>query len=82
MTKNTSGLILPTLIISTLALTSCSKSSDSGNAESFTDIEKDVVANFVNNTAVPQYTSLVAAGILLIAAVTAAAGGTLSIKSP
>jgi len=51
--------------VSALALTSCSKSSDSGTAESFTDIEKDVVDNFVNNTAVPQYTSLVAAGSAL-----------------
>jgi len=65
MTKNISGLLFSTLMIFTLALTSCSKSSDSGNAESFTDIEKDVVDNFVNNTAVPQYTSLVAAGTAL-----------------
>jgi len=65
MTRNISGLLLPTLMISTLTLTSCSKSSDSGNAESFTNIEKDVIDNFVNNTAIPQYTSLVAAGTAL-----------------
>jgi len=72
-TSNTSGLrssissalLLLAILISALALTSCTKSSDSGNAESFTDIEKDVVDNFVNNTAVPQYTSLVAAGTAL-----------------
>ncbi|HVU58137.1 MAG TPA: imelysin family protein [Puia sp.] len=65
MIKNTSNLMLSTLAASVLALTSCSKSSDSGSVESFTDLEKDVVTNFVNNTAVPQYTSLVAAGTAL-----------------
>ena len=44
------------------SLSACSKSSDSGStAESFTSIESDVITNFVNNTALPQYNSLFAA---------------------
>jgi predicted lipoprotein len=61
---------LSTLVATVLALSSCTKSSDSGNAEIFTDIEKDVLDNFVNNTAIPQYTSLVATGTALSSDIT------------
>src|SRR5882757_4735521 len=52
-------------VVCTLVLGACNKSSDSGSAESFTSIESDVIKSFVNNTALPQYDSLVKTGTAL-----------------
>lgn len=54
--KHIPGILSVCLILS--GLTSCSKSSDSGAVESFTDLEKDVITNFVNNVAIIQYADL------------------------
>jgi predicted lipoprotein len=61
--------LLSFLILGGVTLTACQKSSDSGNAESFTSIETDVISDFVNKTAVPQYTTLAQGGIALSTAV-------------
>jgi predicted lipoprotein len=65
MIKNRPGFLLPSLIVSMLALFSCSKSSDSGTGESFTEIEKDLISDFVYKTALPQYNDLDKSGISL-----------------
>lgn len=48
-----------------LTLGACHKATTSLNTESFTDIETDVINDFVNKTALPQYDSLVAANTTL-----------------
>jgi len=58
-------VLYPAVIICGLALSACSKSSDSGSTQSFTSIETDVINDFVNKTALPQYNSLVSAGATL-----------------
>src|SRR5438105_15853358 len=62
MTRNISNLIYSSLALCSLTFSSCSKSSDSASSEAFPDVEKDVINNFVNNTAVPQYDNLVITG--------------------
>lgn len=59
------SLLISSAFLCSMILGSCSKSSDSGNTQPFTTVETDVMTSFVNNTAVPQYTSLVAAGSTL-----------------
>lgn len=63
----TSGkLALSCAMLYCMSLSACSKSSDSGSAgESFTSIESDVINNFVNQTALPQYNSLFATATIL-----------------
>ena len=63
--------IFASIILSGALFASCSKSSDSGNSEPFTTVETNVMTSFVNNTALPQYTNLVAAGITLNSAISA-----------
>jgi len=64
-------ILIPAVVLFTLALGSCSKSADSGsNSETFTQIESDVITDFVNKTGLPQYDSLVAAGKALNTAIT------------
>lgn len=58
-------IFVVSIFLFSVVTSSCNKSSDSGTTESFAAIETDVVNNFVNNTALPQYTSLVAAGATL-----------------
>lgn len=53
-----------------LAFGACSKSSNSSNTESFTQIETDVMTDFVNKTGLPQYDSLVSAAKALNTAIT------------
>ncbi|HTJ10745.1 MAG TPA: imelysin family protein [Dinghuibacter sp.] len=48
-----------------LTLGACHKATTSLNTESFADIETDVINDFVNKTALPQYDSLVAANTAL-----------------
>lgn len=62
-------ILLSCLILGGVTLAACNKSSDGGTAESFTSIENDVITDFVNNTAVPQYTTLAQGGIALSTAV-------------
>ena len=62
-------IFLSTVLIYCIALGACNKSSDSGNSESFTSIEGDVIKDFVNNTGLPQYDSLVSTGKALNAAI-------------
>ena len=57
--------LIPSVIIYCLALSACSKSSDSGSTQPFTSVESDVISDFVYKTAVPQYTALAAAGTTL-----------------
>jgi predicted lipoprotein len=66
-------IILSSTVLYCLALGACSKSSDSGSGsnESFATVESDVITNFVNNTALPQYNSLVSTGTVLNASITA-----------
>src|SRR5258708_4944412 len=59
------SLLIAAAVVGGLILPSCNKSSGSGSTESFTTIETDVINNFVNNTALPQYDSLVSAGTAL-----------------
>ncbi|HEX9513777.1 MAG TPA: imelysin family protein [Puia sp.] len=59
------SLLISAAFVGGLILPSCNKSSGSGSTESFTTIETDVINNFVNNTALPQYDSLVSAGTAL-----------------
>ena len=54
-----------------LSLSACVKSSDSGGSETFPTIEYDVIGDFVNQTALPQYDSLVAKGKTLNTAILA-----------
>ena len=63
-------IIVSTTILFCLALGACSKSSDSGNTQSFTSIEGDVISDFVNKTALPQYDNLVTTGKALNTAIT------------
>lgn len=64
-------IFFPTVILFSLAFGACSKSSDSGSsAESFTQIESDVINDFVNKTGIPQYDSLVSAGTALNTSIT------------
>ena len=65
MIKHTSVILFSSTIVCGLAFSSCTKSSDSGTGESFTDVEKDVITNFVNLTAMTQYNALYSAGIAL-----------------
>ena len=58
-------------ILYCLFLGACSKSSGSGSTEGFTSVEGDVITDFVNKTAVPQYDSLVSTGKALNTAITA-----------
>jgi putative iron-regulated protein len=58
MKMNRYGLAFSAMILCGLIFSSCSKSSDSGSSESFTDIEKDVLTDFVNKTATTQYNDL------------------------
>ncbi len=59
-------IVLSFIALSCLAITACSKSSDSGApAVSFTQTESDVLNQFVNKTALPQYDNLVTAGTSL-----------------
>jgi len=60
MTRHTSGIFIASLVLCGLTFSSCSKSSDSNSGESFTDIEKDVITNFVDKVAIAQYTDLAA----------------------
>ena len=62
-------IVLSSLILGGVILAACNKSSDGGNAESFAGIESDVISDFVNNTAVPQYTTLAQGGVALTTAV-------------
>lgn len=55
-------IVLSSLVLAGLTLAACHKSSDGGSTESFTDVETDVITDFVNKTAVPQYTALTQAG--------------------
>ncbi len=48
-----------------IVLSACHKSNNSGSSESFTQVETDVINDFVNKTAVPKYASLAAAGVTL-----------------
>ncbi|MBN9381461.1 MAG: hypothetical protein J0H74_11885 [Chitinophagaceae bacterium] len=52
------GILSASLILFGLTFSSCSKSSDSSSVESFTDLEKDVITNFVNDVAIIQYADL------------------------
>jgi predicted lipoprotein len=64
-------IVLSSLVLAGLTLAACHKSSDGGSTESFTDVETDVVSDFVNKTAVPQYTALTQAGNNLTTSVAA-----------
>jgi predicted lipoprotein len=59
-TLSASFILSATFILFSMTFSSCSKSSDSGTGESFTEIEKDVITNFVNNVAIIQYADLAA----------------------
>ena len=59
------SLYITAAFVGGLAISSCSKSSGSGSTESFTTVETDVITNFVNNTALPQYDSLLVRGTTL-----------------
>jgi len=59
--------IIGILAIAIVAFSSCKK--DSASTESFTQLEKDVINDFVNKTALPQYDSLASAGAALNTAV-------------
>src|ERR1700720_2592213 len=59
------SLIIFSAFLCGSTLSSCNKSSGSGSTESFTAVEADVINNFVNNTAIPQYDSLATAGTAL-----------------
>src|SRR6202012_6190797 len=48
-----------------LTLGACHKATTNLNTESFTDIETDVINDFVNKTGLPQYDSLVTANTAL-----------------
>jgi putative iron-regulated protein len=64
--RTTGKILLSCAILYSMSLSACSKSSDSSSsAESFTTIEGDVINNFVNNTALPQYNSLFATATTL-----------------
>lgn len=59
-------IFLSSITLYCLALSACSKSSDSGTAtQSFTQTESDVINQFVSKTALPQYNDLASAGISL-----------------
>lgn len=62
-------IFLSAAVLCTLVLGACHKSSDSGSTESFTSVESDVISDFVNKTAIPQYDSLVSTGKTLTTAV-------------
>lgn len=62
-------IALSVLVLGGVTLAACNKSSDGGNAESFASVESDVISDFVNKTAVPQYTTLAQGGIALTTAV-------------
>ncbi len=66
-------IIFSSVVLYGLALAACSKSSDSGSGsnESFTSVESDVITDFVNSTALPQYNNLVSTGTVLNASITA-----------
>jgi putative iron-regulated protein len=55
----------PIAILTLGALTACNKASSPLSTESFAQVESDVIDNFVNNTGLPQYDSLVAANTIL-----------------
>ncbi|HWK04402.1 MAG TPA: imelysin family protein [Puia sp.] len=59
------SLLISATFFGGLILSACSKSSGSVSTESFTTVETDVITGFVNNTALPQYDSLVSAGTAL-----------------
>ena len=59
------ALLISATFIGGLILPACSKSSGSVSSETFTAVETDVITNFVNNTALPQYDSLVTTGTAL-----------------
>src|SRR5258707_927840 len=63
-------IVLSSLILAGLALAACNKSADSGSAEGFTQVESDVISDFVNKTGLPQYQSLVTTGTTLNTAIT------------
>ncbi|MHA4810524.1 imelysin family protein [Flavitalea flava] len=63
-------LLSATSLYCLFALSSCSKSSTTDNSQSFVSIETDVINNFVNNTALPQYQALVTAGTNLNTSIT------------
>ena len=63
-------LFFPAVVLFGLAFGACNKSADSGNTETFTSIESDVISDFVNKTGLPQYDSLVQTGIALNTAIT------------
>ena len=65
MNTRTSSIIASSALFCCTLLSACNKSSDSGSTESFTSVETDVINNFVNNTALPQYNSLASAGTTL-----------------
>jgi putative iron-regulated protein len=62
-------ILLSSLIFGGLILAACHKDSSSGSGESFTDIETGVITDFVNKTALPQYSSLVQNGNALTTAI-------------
>jgi putative iron-regulated protein len=63
---NLKAVTLSSIILYCLALSNCSKSSSgSENTETFTQVEADVIDDFVNKVALPQYDSLVAAATAL-----------------
>lgn len=64
-------LSLSSIALYCLAITACSKSSDSSSSsETFTQTESDVISQFVSKTALPQYSSLVATGTSLDSTIT------------
>ena len=59
-------IVLLSIALYCLAISACSKSSDSGSSTvSFTQTESDVINQFVSKTALPQYDNLVTAGTSL-----------------
>ncbi|HXO74383.1 MAG TPA: imelysin family protein [Puia sp.] len=59
-------LVLSSIALYCLAITACSKSSDSGTSTAtFAQTESDVINQFVSKTALPQYDNLVTAGTSL-----------------
>src|SRR5260221_3729420 len=59
-------IVLSSIVLDWLALSACNKSSDSATpAQAFTQVESDVLNQFVSKTALPQYNDLMNAGISL-----------------
>lgn len=54
--------LIPSIAIACLAITACSKSSDSGSTQDFPTVESNVINAFVSKTSTPQYADLQTAG--------------------